>query len=127
MDEGLREATTPWRRGPLNEIEKTLAKEVQGFWNEKAFSDVDIHCGVDGGVIQAHCLVLASISQVLKSVLLPVYDKSVYDSERTVLIVPEVSSTTLTKFLDSLYKLFISSVKEPHFTYLSLTSILLMD
>ena len=104
MDEGLREATTPWRRGPLNEIEKTLAKEVQGFWNEKAFSDVDIHCGVDGGVIQAHCLVLASISPVLKSVLLPVYDKSVYDSERTVLIVPEVSSTTLTKFLDSLYK-----------------------
>ena len=59
----------PIKRVPLNEIEKTLAKEVATFWKEKTFSDLDIHCGMDGGVIQAHCLVLASLSPIFKCVL----------------------------------------------------------
>ena len=57
------------RSDPLNEIEKTLAEGVRRFWKGKQFTDVDIHCGKDGGVIQAHCLVLASISPILKSAL----------------------------------------------------------
>ena len=60
-------------RHPLNEIEKTVADEVEKFWKAKTFSDLDIHCGMDGGVIQAHCLVLASISPVFKRVLKPIY------------------------------------------------------
>ena len=43
MEEELRNTTVPWRRGPLNEIEKTLAKEVQGFWNENSIATVVVH------------------------------------------------------------------------------------
>ena len=89
-------------RHPLNEIEKTVADEVEKFWKAKTFSDLDIHCGMDGGVIQAHCVVLASISPVFKRVLKPIYDHYT-DNERAVLIVPGIQSTVLKKFLDCVY------------------------
>ena len=70
------------------------ANEVEKFWKANKFSDLDIHCGMDGGVIQAHCLVLASISPVFKRVLKPIYDHYT-DNERAVLIIPGIQSTVL--------------------------------
>ena len=102
MEEEIKEFGAPLHRGPLNEIEKTLAKEVHKFWKEKTFADVDIHCGMDGGVIQAHCLVLASLSPVFKSVLRPIYDNYT-DNERVVLIIPGIDSSILANFLNSVY------------------------
>ena len=96
-------AATLKRVAPLNEIEKTLAKEVQTFWKQKTFSDLDIHCGMDGGVVQAHCLVLASISPVFKGILKPIYDTYNNDNEPTVLIIPGIHSSTLVNFLDFVY------------------------
>ena len=98
----IKEFGAPMHRGPQNEIEKTLAKEVRTFWKEKTFCDVDIHCGLDGGVIQSHCLVLASLSPVFKSVLRPIYDNYT-DNERAVLIIPGIHSSKLTNFLNDVY------------------------
>ena len=102
MEVEIKEFGAPMHRGPQNEIEKTLAKEVRTFWKEKTFCDVDIHCGLDGGVIQSHCLVLASLSPVFKSVLRPIYDNYT-DNERAVLIIPGIHSSKLTNFLNDVY------------------------
>jgi len=46
-----------------------LATGISEYWHTKEFSDVDIICGLDGGIIQSHKIVLAGISPLFKNAL----------------------------------------------------------
>ena len=81
----------------LNEVERQLTEGVAAFWKSKAFSDVEIHCGVDGGVVQAHRLVLAAISPFLRCSL---QHLSAYETEEVVLLIPDVNSEDINDLLD---------------------------
>ena len=81
----------------LNEMEKQLIDGVANFWKSKAFSDVEIHCGVDGGVVMAHRILVAAISPFLR-VSLQSVDSN--ETENITLIIPDISSENINHFLD---------------------------
>ena len=81
----------------LNEMEKQLVDGVATFWKSKAFSDIEIHCGVDGGIVLAHRILLATISPFLK---VSMQSLTASDTENTILLIPDVSSENITEFLD---------------------------
>ena len=66
-------------------------------WKSKKFSDVDVLCGVDGGVVKTHRIFLSGLSPFLRKVLLSV---SFVASEDSFLHLPEVDSRALSGFLD---------------------------
>ena len=47
----------------------TLAAGISEYWHTKEFSDVEVICGLDGGSVQAHKIVLAGISPLFKNAL----------------------------------------------------------
>lgn len=65
----------PGRRGENNldfffaDKHVTLAAGISEYWHTKEFSDVDLICGLDGGSVQAHKIVLAGVSPLFKSAL----------------------------------------------------------
>ena len=81
----------------LNEMEKQLIDGVATFWKSKAFSDIEIHCGKDGGIVLAHRILLATISPFLK---VSMQSLTASDTENTILLIPDVSSENITGFLD---------------------------
>ena len=46
-----------------------LLHGVAEFWNSKAFTDLEVVCGVDGKVVQSHRLVLSALSPVIRHAL----------------------------------------------------------
>lgn len=80
---------------------RILGQGVAAAWRCGAtFSDLEIHCGADGGIVKSHRLILASISPFLKHALL---DSCRHEDEAVAaLILPEVGSECVRQFLDSL-------------------------
>ena len=66
-------------------------------WTSKQFSDVDVVCGVDGGVVRTHRIVLSGLSPFLRMTLLSVNFTAGEDS---FLHLPDVDSRVLAGFLD---------------------------
>ena len=80
----------------LNEVERQLTDGVAGFWQSKAFSDIEIHCGIDGGVVLAHRILLAAISPFLRKTL---QSLPANDAESIILLIPDISSEDINYFL----------------------------
>ena len=97
----------------LNQVELQLTEGVAAFWKNKAFSDVEVHCGLDGGVVLAHRIVLASISSFLRRILESSLMKETEDN--STLIIPDVSSEDINHLLTMVCvgSTEMAEVKEP--------------
>ena len=81
----------------LNEVERQLTDGIANFWQSKAFSDIEIHCGIDGGVVLAHRILLASISPFLRNSLQSLPSG---EMENITLLIPDISSEDINHFLN---------------------------
>ena len=118
-----------------DEVKKETKSLICHAWNAKAFCDVIILCGVDGGVVKTSRLVLSGMSQFFCKVFL---EHNFVTSEETVVLLPDVDSTLLSNFLNNVSSgldgvavidasldylgfgknpdlLFVSSVSEPEY------------
>ena len=87
-----------------NEMIYLLASAVSDFWKNDLFQDVTIHCGKDGGIVKSHQIVLAGLSPLFQLILKRAeQDSDISNSDELVIVLPDVSSTVLLPFLDSIY------------------------
>lgn len=86
--------------GTLNHVEWELKSEIIDCWKSKRFADTRMLCAKDGGVVLAHRVVLAALSPFLDTVLnsLP---PAMEDVDYCYLVLDDVDSVVLEKFLDS--------------------------
>ena len=78
-----------------------VASSLTEFWKRNLFYDVIIYCGIDGGIVKSHRLVLAGLSPVFQSVLkMAEQDPATASTDETIIILPDVSSKVLLLFLE---------------------------
>jgi hypothetical protein len=82
----------------LNESHlKSHRKTICEVWKTKLYSDVDVFCGEDSGMVKTHRLVLAALSPFLRDVLA---SQDPYSNvESCVIYLQDVSSSVLADFL----------------------------
>lgn len=76
--------------------EDTLRQGVCDAWRTKLYSDVNVVCGVDGGVVKTHQLILGALSPYLKGIL----SNEDRFHEDLSLVLPDISSKVLSSFLN---------------------------
>ena len=117
---------TPARRTRLNSLTIAASDEVKvetknlicDAWNTKAFSDVQILCGFDNGVVKTSRLFLSGLSSQLCKVLLE------HNKEETIVMLPDVESKVLSDFLDNVcLGLDDVAVVDPSLAYLGFGNI----
>ena len=87
-----------------NEILYLIASGLSEFWKRKLYYDVTLYCGVDGETIKSHRIVLAGLSPIFRAVLsMAEQDPRTANPDEEVIILPDVNSKTLLRFLDSIY------------------------
>jgi hypothetical protein len=76
---------------------KSLSKTICEVWKTKLYSDVDVYCAEDSGLVKTHRLVLAALSPFLRDVLAS--QDRYCNGESCVVYLQDVSSSVLADFL----------------------------
>jgi len=79
-----------------------LSVGLASFWETGDHADVHIHCSDNDVIVKCHRLVLAASSPMLREALLQVPEGQ--DDQPIVILLPAVSSESLTSLLESIYK-----------------------
>lgn len=79
--------------------DNALIAGVAEAWKTKAFADVEVICGVDGGTVLTHRIFLASLSSFLKRALRHDAIGGSCPHEMTCILLPDVDSVILSDFL----------------------------
>jgi hypothetical protein len=76
---------------------KSLRKTICEVWKTKLYSDVDVYCAEDSGMVKTHRLVLAALSPFLRDVLAS--QDPYCNGESCLIYLQDVSSSVLADFL----------------------------